>query len=227
MTVLRELNIVSIIVRMALSLVLGGILGLERGRKNRPAGLRTYMLVCLGSALVMMTNQYTFQYFGAGDLVRMGAQVISGIGFLGAGTIIMTSKNQVKGITTAAGLWTAACCGLAAGIGFYEGALLGGVSIFAVLYIMQRVDNRLHRHSRNTEVYLECDNKRTFGSVLEYARDHGLELHDVQLQKNKLAKDALLSVIFTAQSHDRRLHTEVIDILSNAPGVLYIEELQG
>jgi len=89
-------------------MLLGGILGIERGRKYRPAGFRTYMLVCLGTTIVMLTNQYVYERYGGGDPVRMGAQVISGIGFLGAGTIIVTGHNQVKGLTTAAGLWAAA-----------------------------------------------------------------------------------------------------------------------
>ena len=114
----RELNLYSLIIRIVLSLFIGGILGFDRGRKNRPAGFRTYMLVCLGSTLVMITNQYVFQVFKSGDPVRLGAQVVSGVGFLGAGTIILTGHNQVKGITTAAGIWTAACCGLTIGIGY-------------------------------------------------------------------------------------------------------------
>ena len=124
MEMLREINIVSIIVRLMLATLVGGVLGLERERKNRPAGFRTYMLVCLGAALVMMTNQYVFQVYEMSDPVRLGAQVISGIGFLGAGTIIVTGQNKIKGITTAAGLWAAACCGLAIGIGFYELAIV-------------------------------------------------------------------------------------------------------
>lgn len=125
----RGVSLGAILLKIVISLLLGGALGYERGMKNRPAGFRTYMLVCLGSAMVMMTNQFIFQYYDGGDIVRMGAQVISGIGFLGAGTIMVTGRQQIRGITTAAGLWAAACCGLAIGIGFYEGAVLGGVTI--------------------------------------------------------------------------------------------------
>ena len=109
-SMLEELKIVSTNVRLALALLLGGILGIERGRKRRPAGLRTYMIVCMASALVMLTGEYIVEKYGTGDPARLGAQVISGIGFLGAGTIIITSR-QVKGLTTAAGLWGAACMG--------------------------------------------------------------------------------------------------------------------
>ena len=114
---LREVTYLAVALRIFAVVFIGGILGLERGMKHRPAGLRTYMLVCVGACVIMLTNQYTFQMFGSGDPVRMGAQVVSGIGFLGAGTIIVTRRNQIKGLTTAAGLWSAAGVGLALGVG--------------------------------------------------------------------------------------------------------------
>lgn len=107
------------------SLVAGTLIGLDRSMKRRGAGIKTHVLVCLGSALVMMTGQFIqLNYEGTMDVARMGAQVISGVGFLGVGTIIVTGHNQVKGLTTAAGLWACACIGLAIGIGFVDGALL-------------------------------------------------------------------------------------------------------
>jgi len=143
----RELNFYSMILRIILSVLIGGILGFDRERKNRPAGFRTYILVCLGSTLVMMTNQYVFQVFKSGDPVRLGAQVVSGVGFLGAGTIILTGRNQVKGITTAAGIWAAACCGLTIGIGFYEGAIAGGVAIFIVMALPPQLQCRVNKRT--------------------------------------------------------------------------------
>ena len=116
---IREVTYLAVALRILAAVIIGGFVGLERGMKNRPAGLRTYMLVCVGSCLIMLTNQYIYQCYGTGDPVRMGAQVVSGIGFLGAGTIVVTRRNQIKGLTTAAGLWTAAGVGLALGIGFY------------------------------------------------------------------------------------------------------------
>ncbi len=124
-----DFNCISITVRLALSLLCGGVLGFERERKGRAAGFRTYMLVCMGATLVMLTNQYIHDYTGTGDIARLGAQVISGIGFLGAGTIIVTGRNHIKGLTTAAGLWASACIGLAIGIGFYFGAIIGSFFI--------------------------------------------------------------------------------------------------
>ena len=136
---LREVTYLAVALRVFSAVIIGGLLGLERGMKNRPAGLRTYMLVCVGSCMIMLTNQYIFQVYETGDPVRMGAQVVSGIGFLGAGTIVVTRRNQIKGLTTAAGLWATAGLGLAIGIGFYEAALTGAVAILGIFSLMQNV----------------------------------------------------------------------------------------
>ena len=111
---IREITYLSIAIRIAVAVLLGGIIGFERGMKNRPAGLRTYMLVCVGSCLIMLTNQYIFQVFKTGDPVRMGAQVVSGIGFLGAG-IIFIQRGAIQGLSTAAGMWATSAIGLAIG----------------------------------------------------------------------------------------------------------------
>ena len=149
---LREVTYLSVALRIVAAVLIGGLIGLERGLKHRAAGLRTYMVVCLGSCLVMLTNQYIFQVFSAGDPVRMGAQVISGIGFLGAGTIIVTRRNQIRGLTTAAGLWTAAGVGLALGVGFYEAAIIGGLAVFVVMTLLQKMDDSMHHKARALEI---------------------------------------------------------------------------
>ena len=145
---LRSLTLSSILCRTLLSVFWGGLVGTERGMKNRPAGMRTYMLVALGACMVMMTNQYVAQAYHTGDPVRLGAQVVSGIGFLGAGTIVVTKHNQIKGLTTAAGLWAAAGVGLAVGIGLYEVAVSGAVLIFLILTALQRVDAAMRKNTR-------------------------------------------------------------------------------
>ena len=104
-----EINILSIVLRIILSVVCGGILGIERGKANQSAGMRTYTLVSLGATLVMLTGQYMYDVFSTGDPARLGAQVVSGIGFLGAGSIIVEGKTKIRGLTTAAGIWTSAC----------------------------------------------------------------------------------------------------------------------
>ena len=169
-TVLRELNWASIVLRLTLAILCGGIIGIERGRKGRTAGFRTHVLVCIGATLTVLTNQYMMQYFGGGDPARLGAQVINGIGFLGAGTIIVTAHNRIKGLTTAAGLWASACVGLAVGIGLYEVALVSGASIFLVLTLLHRSELGLRRRSNVVEFYVELDPHVPLGSFLRSAK---------------------------------------------------------
>ena len=207
------------------ALLIGGLLGIERGRKNRPAGFRTYMLVSLGAAIVMMTNQYVFQTEGGSDPVRMGAQVVSGIGFLGAGSILVTGKNQVKGITTAAGLWTAGCCGLAVGIGFYEGALAGGAAIYLVMAVLQRLDNKIHSRSKWIDLYAEFQAGVAFSTFFDYAREHGFSLTEIQIMKDGFTEDSGLCVLCTAKSEVPRSHMEMMQLLGSAPGVHRLEEV--
>ncbi|MDE7224329.1 MAG: MgtC/SapB family protein, partial [Acetatifactor sp.] len=118
-----EWNIQNILIRVFVSAILGGVIGLDRGMKHRGAGTKTITIVCLGSTLVMLTEQYIQMYFpGLANMNRLAAQVISGVGFIGVGTIII-SRHRVRGLTTAATLWASACVGLAVGIGFVEGGI--------------------------------------------------------------------------------------------------------
>lgn len=221
---LREVTYLAVALRIFAAVLVGGILGLERGMKNRPAGLRTYMLVCVGACIVMLTNQYIYQVFGSGDPVRMGAQVVSGIGFLGAGTIIVTRRNQIKGLTTAAGLWSAAGVGLALGIGFYEAAIVGTVAVFAVMTLLQRMDNRLHRRSRRLEAYIELSTI-SLGDFLRTMREADIDVSDVQREYEEESTDGVRAYIATLKGKKRQNHTELMEKVLAIPGVEFVEEL--
>ncbi len=221
---IRELNVLSIILRILLAMLLGGILGIERGIKKRPAGFRTYMLVCLSATLVMLTNQYAIKVYGAGDPVRMGSQVISGIGFLGAGTIIFTGRNQVRGITTAAGLWAAACGGLAIGVGFYEGAIIGGIAIFMIMSLMHYMDEYIHKYSNVMEIYAEFDEKHQFSEFLAYLKRENFDVSDVQISKNRFATESLCALL-TVHSNVKRSHAEMMEIFTKGPLAGHIEKV--
>ncbi len=222
---LREVTLLSICLRLLIAILTGGIMGIEREKKNRPAGLRTYMLVCVGSCLIMLTNQYLYQSTGAGDPMRLGAQVISGIGFLGAGTIIVTKRNQIKGLTTAAGLWTAAGIGLALGVGFYEAALIAAAAIFLILSVFHRWDARMHRHSKLMELYIEYDARITMGGIVRAVREMGLRIDGVQPENDSTAEITARGVILSLKLDKRRDHTKYIERLRGLDGVLYLEEL--
>ncbi|AEY64605.1 MgtC/SapB family protein [Clostridium sp. BNL1100] len=151
----------SMVIRLALACLLGGIIGFEREHVHRPAGFRTHILVCVGSALVMITSEYIYYHFSSHvntDPARLGAQVISGIGFLGAGTIIKEGIS-VKGLTTAASLWAVSCVGIAVGIGFYGGAFIATAFIFLTLGVAKKTQNRM-TVKKSTRLYVHTQIKK-------------------------------------------------------------------
>lgn len=222
---LGELNLFSTVVRLALALILGGILGIERGRKRRPAGLRTYMIVCMASALVMLTGEYLVQEYGTGAPARLGAQVISGIGFLGAGTIIITSR-QVKGLTTAAGLWAAACMGLAIGAGFYAGAVICGTFLLLVMAAMSRLDAYLLLRSRQINFFAEFKSMEALGRFMRFLRDEGYKLYNIEINRNRELASDLIGATFWVGLNGPADHVETLHNLSRSEDVKYLQELE-
>lgn len=220
-----EVNTLSTFLRLALAMVCGGVLGMERGKKNRPAGFRTYMLVCVGATLVMLTNQYMCKVYGTGDPARLGAQVISGIGFLGAGTIIVTGRNRVKGLTTAAGLWADACVGLAIGIGFYSGAVIGCAMILLVMSVLQRLDDRMTANTRTLDLYMEFQKMSDLGAFMSKIKEFGMKISEIEMTKSNNAEDVGVAVLLTIKMGKKRPHTEIIQMMSQIEGVRYLEEL--
>ncbi len=223
-TNLRAITPLAIALRIMIAVICGGALGLERGMKHRPAGMRTYMLVCVGSCLIMLTNQYLFQVSNAGDPMRLGAQVVSGIGFLGAGTIVVTRHNQIKGLTTAAGLWSAAGVGLALGVGFYEAALVAGVAIFVVMTLLQRWDDNLHSKARATEIYVELNDGTTIGDFIRGIRELELEISNIQVEQNTTESNTR-GMIATLKAKKRGNHDQLLEKIREIKGVQYLEEL--
>jgi putative Mg2+ transporter-C (MgtC) family protein len=155
----------------------------------------------------------------------MGAQVVSGIGFLGAGTIIVTRKSQIKGLTTAAGLWAAAGVGLSIGIGFYEAGIIGGAAIFTVITLMHRMDNKVHSKGKSTEIYFELDKTCTLGDFIRHARTMDINVDDVQLEAGFDRGQETRAYIATLKTEKRRLHSEVLADIEQIPGVVFLEGL--
>ena len=160
---LQEFNGVSVTVRVLLAAVLGGLVGSERGRRGRAAGMRTHVLVCLGAAMTSMVGLYSAEILGfTNDPLRVSAQVISGIGFLGAGTIMTRNHAQVTGLTTAAGLWATASLGLCIGTGFYGGVLAAFLVILVTMVALPSLERKRRTRREYVCYYLELDNvKRT------------------------------------------------------------------
>lgn len=149
--ILKDLNAWSVLFRLVMSLILGGLVGFERGHHGRAAGLRTHILVCLGATMAALVGLYSTQILGFNsDPLRVGAQVVSGIGFLGVGTIMIKDHSRVTGLTTAAGLWTTACIGLSIGMGFYLAALIA----FAIVIITFSILVFLDKSTRIKNTYM-------------------------------------------------------------------------
>ena len=224
MEILQDVTIVSTFVRLFLALLCGGILGIERGRKNRPAGFRTYMIVCLGATMVMITNQYISESYQMGDPTRMGAQVISGIGFLGAGTIIVTGRNRVKGLTTAAGLWASACIGLTIGIGYYAGAIMGCLMIYIAMSMLHGIGGRVANHTNELNLYIEFEKLSDIGIFLEYLRNHHIKVLDIEMIKSNEVEESIMGGLFTLRIERKTPHEDIIQKLHQVEGIRSIEE---
>ncbi len=223
--ILRELNIISVSFRVFLSILLGGLSGLERGLKNRPAGLRTYMLVSLGACIVSVTNIYVYEVYAISDPMRMPAQVISGIGFLGAGTIIVTRRNQIKGLTTAAGLWASATIGIAIGIGFYEVVILAQLMMFLILSILHKFDNKIHKRAKVVEVFIELRNRCSMKDFLKFLKEERLQASNLQTETESALSQSTLAFIITLRSLEDLPQESVINKLKTYQGIKYFEEL--
>ena len=224
--------------RIALAVIVGGLLGLERERKSSPAGFRTYMLVAIGSTMTIMLSQYLdimlstkwlaqAQAVGAThDVSRFGAQVINGVGFLGAGTIILTGRKRVKGLTTAAGLWASACLGLAIGAGFYECVGICVALILICMYAFPALETRMILRSRYMNILAELEGFDHFGIVLATLRDLGVTVCDVDLTKHPEDSRASLGVHLSVYLPKEINHTMLLARLSTLGGIVSIEEGQ-
>lgn len=211
--------------KLALALFCAGVIGLERGRKKRPAGFRTYMVVCVGATLVMMTNEYLCKVYGTGDVARLGAQVINGIGFLGAGTIITTGHNRVKGLTTAAGLWTSACIGLAIGSGYYEGAILGTFAIVIIMVVLHGFDRRLTNNTKAIILYVEFTKMSVMRRLVGFARENDIKVEDVEVEQPNNMMEAKMAAVVTLRLPNKENHFEFMEKVSSLEGIIFVEEI--
>ena len=223
---LQDFNILSVCIRLALATLLGGIIGLERGAHGQPAGLRTFALVCLGAAIAMVTDEYLMETYGTGDPARLAAQVISGIGFLGVGTIIVTGKNYVKGLTTAASLWTTACLGIAIGSGYIVGSVVAFAFVVFVMTVLTFLSHYVDEHNTKIKLYLEVDKSDGIAEVYRYVEDNGYTVTSIDKQKRQSlqGKDTVLIIVINLNK--RCSHAEFIEGLNKSDSIHYIEEIR-
>ena len=225
------------LLRLGVAAFCGGMIGIERGKRRRAAGFRTHMLVCMGAALTMVLGIYLHNMIQSGfwtipfenyntDVSRFGAQVINGIGFIGAGTIIVTSRQQVKGMTTAAGLWAAACMGLAIGAGFYAAALIGCTLIILVIVVFSKLEYWILSRSRNINLYIEFENVDDLSQIIACIKSRQVRIFDVEIFKPKpLEEDTYPRAIFSLQLPKKQVHTVLMTAIAELENIRSIEEV--
>ena len=223
---LRDVTMASVTLRMTLAVICGGIIGIEREFKRRPAGFRTHILICLGAAMTTLTSQYLYLVLGQyTDLARMGAQVVAGIGFIGAGTIIVTRRQRVKGLTTAAGLWASAIIGLSLGAGFYEGGLFATVLILIAELVFSRLEFRMLENATEVNLYVEYSGGDTLDALLREFRERGLKILNMGIIHSHSNEEHNACAIFTLRLH-KGLDIDVIQQeIRAASGVVTVREI--
>ena len=222
----REITLASVALRLLLAFLCGGLIGMERAYKRRPAGFRTHILICLGATMTTLTSQYLYlvmHYYT--DIARLGAQVVAGIGFIGAGTIIVTRRQRVKGLTTAAGLWAAAIVGLAVGAGFYEGAILTTILILFAELVFSKLELRILDHAPEVNLYMEYTDKAALDRVLMLYRDRKVTILNMQITRHTGSKKHNASAIFTLRLNKYYLVRHLMQDILSIDGVIQAEEL--
>ncbi|MDO4173969.1 MAG: MgtC/SapB family protein [Eubacteriales bacterium] len=222
----RDVTLASITLRLILSVVCGGLVGIERAYKRRPAGFRTHILICLGAAMTTLTSQYLYlnmHYYT--DMARLGAQVVAGIGFIGAGTIIVTRQQRVKGLTTAAGLWASAIIGLALGGGFYEGGIITTLMILVAELLFSKLEYRVLDHVPEINLYMEYNDKPCLENVLKLYREMDLKILNMEITRSRGSKKHNACAIFTLRLNRSFPVDRVIKTVSATEGVILVEEL--
>ena len=223
---LRDITVVSIFVRLLLSVLCGGLIGIEREFKRRSAGFRTHILICLGAAMTTLTSEFLFlnmHYYL--DISRIGAGVVSGIGFIGAGTIIVTRNQRVKGLTTAAGLWTAAIVGLAFGGGFYEGGIAATLLILLAELVFSRWEYLMLGRAPIINLYLEYQDKGCLETVLQELKNRGVKVMNLEITRTDEEQKHGSCALFMLQLNKKTGMDALLELLRDMQGVIRADEL--
>ncbi len=223
----REMKLLTVVVRLVSAVVCGGLVGIEREFKRRPAGFRTHILICLGASVAIMTNLYLYQVMHLyTDISRMGAQVIAGVSFVGAGTIIVTRRQRVKGLTTAAGLWTASIIGLACGAGYAECAIFATLMVMLAELVLIRVEYRYVKRSRDVNIYVEYSLPITVQRLVRLLRIEKIPMNDMEVNRIPDGEGGYhYSAILTIQIAHDELEQKIIHQFEQTDGVLAVEQL--
>ena len=216
----------AILLRLVFAMVVGVVIGLDREYHNKGAGIKTHVLVCLGSAMSMLVSEYVAMQFPEvrADMNRIGAQVVSGVGFLGVGTIIVTHRNEVRGLTTAAGLWACACIGLAVGIGFLKGALTALIFVVLTFWVLNGLDRQMKRNARIFDLYIELEDHSSVKELLKKLHCWDCEYSDFTLTKGAAgSRDCAVTLTIKLDHMGRK--AAFIDAIQMLDFVSFCDEL--
>ena len=223
---MRDVTFASVALRLALACLCGALIGIERELKRRPAGFRTHILICIGAAMTTMTGQYLFLSEGFfTDMARLGAQVIAGIGFIGAGTIIVTRRNQIKGLTTAAGLWTCAIVGLAIGAGFYEGGLIAALIVLVSEVTFARLEYYVMGRLPELNLYLEFRSRSVLENLFEELKTENIKVRNLEITRTRDEDAVHSSAIFTLRCPRGADTDAVLSKIRAIDGIFLAEEI--
>ena len=223
-TKLSEWTWSSILIRIIISLIIGMIIGIDRGAKRRGGGARTTITVCLGATMVMLMEQYLEQLYPERlDISRIAAQVVSGVGFLGAGSILV-SGHQIKGLTSAASIWTCACVGLAIGIGFIDGTILLTAFWLIGVHLMPYIEEKVYKYSRYMTLYIEVEDGKAITLVSRYLKNENCFIDTFQVDKPK-AKGQYFQIVTTFRLPKGKSREDYQHSIRELKGVASINEI--
>ena len=223
----RELSFSAVLVRMLAAMLCGGVIGIERELKRRPAGFRTHILICIGAAMTILTNLYLYQVMHLyTDVSRMGAQVIAGISFIGAGTIIVTRRQRVKGLTTAAGLWAVGIIGLVCGAGYLELALFVTAMVLVAEIFLSRLEYRFARQVRDTRLYVEYRSADDIQRIMAALDTLGAALNELEISRvQSEAGEAHFCAILAVQAGSAKAKEKLLPTLLALENVSTVSEM--
>ena len=223
---LRGLSLEAMMIRMLLAVLCGSIIGIEREFKRRPAGFRTHILICMGACITTLTSEYLLLVMDMNtDPARLGAQVIAGIGFIGAGTIIVTRHQRVKGLTTAAGLWAVAIVGLCIGSGFYEGAIVTTLLILIAEALFARVEYWIMRSSPEINILLEYRDAKSLDELLQKLRTNNVKLLHLEITRTQANDKRNACAILELRLPKKYKIKDLMETVHGCEGVFSVEEL--
>ena len=235
---LKSFNFLSVLLRLILAMLSGTLIGYGRSKFNHTAGLRTFILISIGAALSVLISLYEIEMQNTlwairvaeigqkYDVSRFGAQVISGVGFLSAGSIIAIEHNQVQGLTTATGLFATVCMGLAAGAGFYECVIISLLLIVFVLNTMSPIEYFIKRKMHNIDIYVIFDNLESIQTITDRIKDRKAEIFDIDIERSKKEGNLYPSAMFSLKlSREKASHSDMLSALAELDCVYSVQEI--